>query len=60
MNTRLMNNFLNHNQIRSRGPRRTYSEIYFGDLTRGFALEIRGGRLFEKISRAKIFYKSHI
>lgn len=41
--------------MRSRGPRQTYN-FGFGDETRGFALEVSGGRMIEKSSRRKIFY----
>ncbi|QWE02054.1 hypothetical protein [Polynucleobacter sp. JS-JIR-II-b4] len=45
--------------IRSRGPRQTY-DFGFGDETRGFALEVSGGRMIEKSSRRKIFYQLYI
>ena len=45
--------------IRARGPRQTYN-FGFGDETRGFALEVSGGRIIEKSSRRKIFYQLYI
>jgi hypothetical protein len=40
-------------------PSKTYS-FGFRDETKGYGLEIRGGRVFEKIARTKIFYQKWI
>ena len=59
MKLRNMNEYLRGHSIKSRGPRQSYN-LGFGDETRGFALEVSGGRMIEKSSRRKIFYQLYI
>ena len=58
MNVREMQ--IRMNEVRARGPRATYQEMYACDQTRGIALEVRGGRLVERIARRKIFFQLYI
>lgn len=59
MKLKNMNGYVRGNSIKSRGRRQSYN-LGFGDETRGFALEISGGRMIEKSSRRKIFYQLYI
>ena len=59
MKIRNLNRYIRNTGIRTRGPRQTY-DFGFGDETRGFALEVRCGRLVEKLARRKIFYQLSI
>lgn len=59
MKLKNMNGFVRGTSVKNRGPRQTYN-LGFGDETRGFALEVSGGRMIEKSSRRKIFYQLYI